>query len=74
MRFLNKFSGICFLLMTFGSMILIYGFIKDEIKFYELMLWLTVNILWIHPLELSFKELEKKEKLEQRKKSIWWNC
>jgi hypothetical protein len=60
--------------MTLGSMIMIWGFLEDEIKFYELMLWLTINILWAYPIEFSYKELEKREKLEQRKKSIWWNC
>ncbi|PCI57431.1 MAG: hypothetical protein COB45_04310 [Gammaproteobacteria bacterium] len=74
MRLLNKFSAICFLLMFLGSIIMGYGFITDKIKFYKLMLWLTVNVLWIYPIEFSHKEIIKKEKLEQRKKSVWWNC
>lgn len=74
MKFLNKFSAVCFLLMLLGSIISIYGFIEDEIKFYELMLWLTANVLWIYPLEFSHKEIIKKEKLEKRRKSVWWQC
>lgn len=74
MKLLNKFSAICFLFMLLGSLVMISGFIADEIKFYELIIWLTTNAFWIYPLNVTHKEIVKKEKLEQRKKSVWWNC
>lgn len=60
--------------MTLGSILMIFGFIVNDVKLYELIIWLTMNIIWAYPIDISYKELEKREKLKQRKKSIWWNC